>query len=337
MGDAAPVGDYGTLRLLSKKNGAILASYPIDQLNTTFGRQDSCDVRMYFAPVAELHSKLFFEDKKVNPCPFVLWRRLIAVSAKAFLTVLGTNGVEVDGCRVLPQAEKGTTVPLMNNSVFMIHTQRFQFEYPPKEMRAQLLQTPRPKSRKSLRLSMIESAHIMSPTPRNGKENKTVPLHALRSPVKPYATSADPAQRSTEVTMADSSNVVVVEEEKDLVVLEVVDKPPSPPPTHRRTSSLHGPSTTPPFPLPAPPPIFVTPQRQPKSSKVSLHKAVLMRNSRMAYVKARDVQKEAEEEEEVEDVVSSPERDSDEEDEAAKVEERPVSHTFLSSCQSSFH
>jgi hypothetical protein len=58
--------------------------------------------------------------------------------------VLGTNGVVIDGCRVFPStsASAPTTIPLTNNSEIEIHSKRFRFTYPPKELRAALLATP---------------------------------------------------------------------------------------------------------------------------------------------------------------------------------------------------
>jgi hypothetical protein len=58
-------GKYGTLRLISTKSGKAVSSFPVDVDVLTFGRDVSCDVRMYFAAVAPLHAKLVFEDSKV--------------------------------------------------------------------------------------------------------------------------------------------------------------------------------------------------------------------------------------------------------------------------------
>jgi hypothetical protein len=64
---------------------------------------------------------------------------------QAFLIVLGSAGLLVDGCRVYPNgtpAEQPTIIPLSNDSEIEIHNKRFRFSYPPKEMRAALLATP---------------------------------------------------------------------------------------------------------------------------------------------------------------------------------------------------
>lgn len=58
-------GRYGTLRLISTKSGKAVSSFPVDGDVLTFGRDVSCDVRMYFVAVSSLHAKLVFEDSKV--------------------------------------------------------------------------------------------------------------------------------------------------------------------------------------------------------------------------------------------------------------------------------
>ena len=58
-------GHYGTLRLLSK-SGKAVQTFPVDSDVLTFGRDQSCDVRMYFTFVSPLHAKLVFEDGKVS-------------------------------------------------------------------------------------------------------------------------------------------------------------------------------------------------------------------------------------------------------------------------------
>jgi hypothetical protein len=67
-------------------------------------------------------------------------------SFQAFLAILGTSGVFVDGCQVFPhtsgELSEQTIVPLNNNSIFEIHGKRFKFNYPPKEIRKALYSTP---------------------------------------------------------------------------------------------------------------------------------------------------------------------------------------------------
>ena len=64
--------------------------------------------------------------------------------SQAFLVVLGESGVLVDGCKVFPRTSNNlsTIIPLANNSEFEIHSKRFRFSYPPKEIRATLFATP---------------------------------------------------------------------------------------------------------------------------------------------------------------------------------------------------
>lgn len=155
-----------------------------------------------------------------------------------------------------------TIVPLVNGSYFEVHKKRFQFNYPPKEIRQQLF-TPEGKRRKSVRMSMILSANVFSPRPSaNPREN----LRVLQSPLKPFA------HQPEVVKLVDGNHPRVVEEEQDLIILE--DVQPSPPqesPTRSQT-------------MPSLPQqqVFKTPRRR---SAPSLHRAVLIRSAqRTAYL-----------------------------------------------------
>jgi hypothetical protein len=152
---------------------------------------------------------------------------------QAFLLVQGTNGLLVDGCQVNPSASGSgpTTVPLTNGSEIEIYKKRFKFEYPPKEIRAALLATPRHgSSRRSLRMSLIRSAQVITPvsspsnmhrTPRRGSIKDNVQWEALRSPVKVPGNNND----TQEMMLLDGQgdDVVVVAEERDLIIIEQVD------------------------------------------------------------------------------------------------------------------
>jgi len=80
------VGRYGTLSLLKKRpdinatagtsnstpGGAtsssaqqVITSFGIDSANLTFGRETSCDVRLYYSAVDPVHCRLVNEDGKV--------------------------------------------------------------------------------------------------------------------------------------------------------------------------------------------------------------------------------------------------------------------------------
>ena len=63
--NADPVGNFGTLRFV-KKNGSVLASYPVDDEEVTIGRGSSANIRLYYTWVDPLHCKLAIEDRKVR-------------------------------------------------------------------------------------------------------------------------------------------------------------------------------------------------------------------------------------------------------------------------------
>lgn len=157
--------------------------------------------------------------------------------AQAFLRIYGQNGVTVDGTHYMPSKDElsPTTVPLTNGSEFLIYKRRFVFQYPPKEQRATLLATPRPKSRKSLRMSMVNSAQVWTPNPRAKPEEN---LEMLRSPVKAF-------EDQQPITMLEGEPVYVQDDGEDLIVVEKVDAPeplqPKPPTSPRKpqTPSLH--------------------------------------------------------------------------------------------------
>jgi hypothetical protein len=178
-----------------------------------------------------------------------------------------------------------TTVPLINGSEFLIYKRRFIFQYPPKEERAKLLATPRPKSRKSLRMSMVDSAQVWTPNPQARPEEN---LAMLRSPVK--------ALKDQEpITMLEGEPLFVQDDGEDLIVVERVDALPEPSPN---------PSTSP---------------RKPQTP--SLHRAVLQRNAQRSLMKLAEVE-EREVEESVapqalnfNDMVDAEDDDDDDDDE----------------------
>lgn len=128
-------------------------------------------------------------------------------AAQAFLVVLGTNGLLVDGCPVFPNPSTAPgaapiTVPLPNNSSIEIHKKRFVFTYPPKDLRPALIATPardavdspeKHRRRRALRMSMIHTAQVFSPRPSSdAREN----LRILKTPIKMRA--ANPFRGSDE-------------------------------------------------------------------------------------------------------------------------------------------
>lgn len=190
----------------------------------------------------------------------------VANHVKAFLQVFGTNGVVVDGCPVAPNPSTSgngnpTTVPLVNGSSFEIYNKLFRFDYPPKELRA-VLNSPAMKRRKSLRISMIESAQVFSPRPsQNPREN----LRILQSPLKPFSsTSAYSGEEEEVIKLVDGNHPLVLEEERDLVIME--DMPTAAPPTTVASSAMSAQQLR-------------TPRRR---SAPSLHRAVLIRSAQRA-------------------------------------------------------
>ncbi|QRW13328.1 FHA domain protein [Ceratobasidium sp. AG-Ba] len=233
MAHSSSMGKYGILHIVNRKNNSPAYSYPVDSEHTTFGRDDGCDIRLLYGWVSGLHCKLFFQ------------------SAKAFLTVYGLNGVIVDGCHIArnPDADdesSETTIPIMNNSQIEIFRKRFVFEYPSKELRAKVRAEPATvKPRRTLRLSMIQSAQVFTPskpndnqTPKSHRRRRSETLaEQLQSPIKPFSparptpvsnighetlTTADEEREITLVGARGAQSVVVLEEEKDLVVVEAV-------------------------------------------------------------------------------------------------------------------
>ncbi|CUA71771.1 Muscle M-line assembly protein unc-89 [Rhizoctonia solani] len=233
MAHSSSMGKYGILHIVNRKNNSPAYSYPVDSEETTFGRNDDCDIRLLYGWVSGLHCKLFFQN------------------AKAFLTVYGLNGVIVDGCHIgrNPDADdesSETTIPIMNNSQIELYRKRFIFEYPSKELRIKAMAEPmtvRPK--RTLRLSMIQSAQVFTPskptadasTPKHRRRRSETLAEQLQSPIKPFSparptplsnmghetlTADDEEREVTLVGPGGAQSVVVLEEEKDLVVVEAI-------------------------------------------------------------------------------------------------------------------
>lgn len=206
-------------------------------------------------------------------------------SPQAFLIVLGQNGVVVDGSDFSPSesASSPTTVPLTNGSEWLIFRRRFIFQYPPKEQRAKLLATPARKSRKSLRMSMIDSAQLWTPSAPKPKTQEES-LAFLRTPVKPLG-----AEEDIRVTLVEGDPIHVAHSEDEVLVVETVDPP-----------------QTPILPSPSPQKMTQTPR---KHGSQNLHRQVLLMNS---HRKATSINEEEEREVEASVMI---EEDSDEEEE----------------------
>ncbi|KAM5536805.1 hypothetical protein V8D89_009523 [Ganoderma adspersum] len=273
--DASDIGRLGALQLLRYQSPeSVVTSYPIDDDEISIGRDQSCSLRLYYPAVSALHAKISFVDRK------------------AFLLILGTNGVLLDDEPMFPapaNASGPTTVPLQNNSVIEIHKKRFRFMYPPKHLRSAVINTPTQgtpsAARRPLRLSMIASAHVFTPRPSHDPQEN---LRILQTPLR---TSF--SREEEEIVLVHSNTPRVVEEEKDLVILDEVEPEPILP-----------------LPLPVMPQYPVTPVRRPRSS---LHRAVLIRSAQRAILQ-REIQREEEEQDadEVEDVIDAIAEESDE-------------------------
>ena len=284
--------------------------------------------------------------------------------------MLGANGLFVDGCQVFPaQTESSpTTIPLPNNSEIEIHKKRFVFTYPPKDLRSLAINIDTPARtttnnsgntarKRTLRLSMIQSAEVFSPRPST---DPSVNLKVLQSPLKPRSVSPvkpssvsrlreakEEEQTDEEIVLVDGDYPRVVEDDRDLVILEDIPYTPPPqvtPPPSKSHTLISA------FPLAPNASRPQTPRRG--SSRPSLHKAVLIRSAQRAIMQseqrtdniimAADDGDTTEEEEEVkkatmnvstsgEDSESGEEYDSssgeeeEEEEEEGEQEQKPVS------------
>ncbi|KAL0565752.1 hypothetical protein V5O48_016270, partial [Marasmius crinis-equi] len=317
MTDHTQIGRYGTISLLKQNEPNVaVTSFGIDSETLTFGRDKDCSIRLFYQDVDPVHCKINFRDRK------------------AFLVVLGSSGLVIDGCKAYPGSATGSpiTIPLLNDSVIEIHGKRFRFTYPPKEMRAQLYDTPPQPNRRALRLSMIHSAEVFTPRPSsNPMEN----LRVLQSPLRPsfrsrsVTPSPSPLQTRSlfgntaqsgphnlddedePIVLVNGDNPRVVEEDKDLVILEDVEVSPE-------QSTKRPVSPTKNAYVPAPPMLSLhvppAPPVTPRRSRPSLHRAVLIRSAQRAVLKAREEEEEEEEEMEVFGTIFAEEDEEEDED-----------------------
>ncbi|KAI0301317.1 hypothetical protein BC826DRAFT_558631 [Russula brevipes] len=320
--DGGDFGTFGVLRFMRRHEETVIASYPIDNDEVTFGCDPSCGVRLYYPTVSPLHAKIIFQERK------------------AFIEVLGVHGLLVDKCPVFPASTTThTTVPLTNNSELEISKKRFRFEYPPKALRPVLAFTPPPQSSNSarkrvLRLSMIQSAQVFTPRP---DPDPHVNLRVLQTPIRLNPSPLKQVHRTpgqaqvgqqveefgTPIRLVEGNRPRVVEEEQDLVILEEVDLPEHVPqantlgiessggsgpsafvnpmqgPTH--APQMSGPAAA--FPLPPSHQFqqFQTPRRRP--GRPSLHRAVLIRSAQRAVMRVEMEKEQEQEEREVEEHV----------------------------------
>ncbi|PCH37466.1 hypothetical protein WOLCODRAFT_167517 [Wolfiporia cocos MD-104 SS10] len=287
--DTSDVGRYGTISLLKRLDpNAVVASYPIDDPEITIGRDPSCSIRLYYSFVSALHCKIVFNEDK-----------------KAFLVVLGSNGVLVDGCPVYPAGANAppATVPLPNNSTLDIHKKRFRFAYPPKHLRltlAALPPTPTTAGRRALRMSMIQSAHVFSPRPSSDPRAN---LLVLQSPLKAPFRKDDDDDTKEEIVLVESDHPRVVESGKDLVILDhvTVTDAPAVPATPTRSPTKAAASVS--SPMLVPPQSWAPPRTPRRAPSASLHRAVLLRSAQRVALRQEMAREEEEEVEEVEESI----------------------------------
>ena len=333
-------GRYGVLRFMRRHEETVIASYPIDDDELTFGCDPSCSVRLYYPTVSPLHAKIIFQERKVSPSFVFPFAFLTQTWFQAFIQVFGLHGIVVDKCQVFPaSATSHTTVPLTNTSEVEINKKRFRFEYPPKALRPVLAFTPPPNASKSaqrrvLRLSMIQSAQVFTPRPdpdpRVNLRVLQTPIRLNSSPLKAAYPSPRPGHADqqdeecgTPIRLVEGNRPQVVEEEQDLVILEEVDAPEHIP--QANTPSIQGgvdpsgfvnpeqgPIHAPPVGGPYPAPVFPlspshqlqqfqTPRR--RLGRPSLHRAVLIRSAQRAVMRVEMEKEQEEEEREVEEHV----------------------------------
>ncbi|KAH7911483.1 hypothetical protein BJ138DRAFT_1150446 [Hygrophoropsis aurantiaca] len=313
--DPSEIGRLGTLRLMKRTEpNTTVATFPIDDEIVTFGQDPKCSVRLYYPSVSAVHAKIIFQDRK------------------AFIVVLGDNGLLIDGCQVLPSANHSlpTTVPMSNNSEIEIHKKRFIFSYPPKELRTALYMSPSkdiamtPKTRrKALRMSMIQSAEVFTPRPsKNPREN----LKILQSPLKPRSRSPvkhplyqvhdavkeESEDDEQEIILVDGNHPHVMEEGKDLVILESVEVEDEPDSVQAPIKSHTLSDQVLQYQQKNPAARLQTPRKRPHL-RPSLHRAVLIRSAQRAVLKQEADREEEEEEKEVEEFIADAEEvDEDE-------------------------
>ena len=68
--DSSEVGRFGTLCLMKRlEPDKVVAAYPIDDEEISFGRDPSCSIRLYYDAVSAVHCKIVFVDRKVRSTP----------------------------------------------------------------------------------------------------------------------------------------------------------------------------------------------------------------------------------------------------------------------------
>lgn len=160
------IGRYGTLSLVKRATGKsayggtntgnpnqIITSFGVDNASLTFGRNLTCDVRLYYPEVEGVHARVVWEDEGEKNRPTAT----LHVLGESGVYVLGPGGAgkgKVEGKWVYPrypdededenehevEEDQGppqpTIVELPNNAEFEIAHKRFRVTYPPRGVRA---------------------------------------------------------------------------------------------------------------------------------------------------------------------------------------------------------
>ena len=160
------IGRYGTLSLVKRATAKptyggtntananqIITSFGVDNASLTFGRNLTCDVRLYYPEVEGVHARVVWEDEGEKNRPTAT----LHVLGESGVYVLGPGGAgkgKVEGKWVYPrypdedddenehevEEDQGppqpTIVELPNNAEFEIAHKRFRVTYPPKGVRA---------------------------------------------------------------------------------------------------------------------------------------------------------------------------------------------------------
>jgi hypothetical protein len=64
--DSSEVGRYGTISFMKRLHpDTVVATFPIDDEQVTFGRDPHCSVRLYYNAISSIHCKIIFQEAKV--------------------------------------------------------------------------------------------------------------------------------------------------------------------------------------------------------------------------------------------------------------------------------
>ncbi|SPO31636.1 uncharacterized protein UTRI_06328_B [Ustilago trichophora] len=172
------------LVLLDKK-GRQKQRYPIQSLTTTMGRAEDNDVRFLVSDVSRYHCTIQIEIEQGQGSD----------NTKAFLQVLGANGVLLNGTQAFPAPRGPGSYELHTGDSVVVAKRSFIFEFPvptPSPTQVDIFSspvkgsapsdvphTPAPTNKRRVRMSLVNAAQIDTPArPSAGSSKK------LASPAK---------------------------------------------------------------------------------------------------------------------------------------------------------